>query len=163
VAFTYNEPLVSPEFILDTAPMLHAAGLAVVLVTNAMINEGPFAEILPHTDAMNIDLKGFSEDLYERNGGRLDTVKRTIEAAAKSPGCHIEVTTLIVPGENDSQKEMRAEAEWLASIDKEIPLHITRFFPRHKATQKEPTPIKTIETLANIAKETLQHVYIGNI
>jgi pyruvate formate lyase activating enzyme len=163
VAFTYNEPLVSPEFILDAAPLLHAAGLAVVLVTNAMIHEAPFADILKHTDAMNIDLKGFSEGVYERNGGSLNSVKRNIEAAAKSPGCHIEVTTLIVPGENDAQEGIRAEAEWLASIDAGIPLHITRFFPRYRSKAKEPTPIKTIESLAGIARGYLRYVYAGNI
>jgi pyruvate formate lyase activating enzyme len=163
VAFTYNEPLVSPEFILGTAPLLRAAGLAVVLVTNAMINEAPFADVLMHADAMNIDLKGFSEDLYERNGGRLNTVKRNIETAAKSPGCHVEITTLIVPGENDSQEEMNAEAEWLASLDPEIPLHITRFFPRYKTKSKEPTPVETIETLVSTAKQYLRYVYPGNL
>jgi pyruvate formate lyase activating enzyme len=163
VAFTYNEPLVSPEFILDAAPRLRAAGLATVLVTNAMINEAPFADVLSCADAMNIDLKGFSEDIYVRNGGRLDTVRRNIEMAARSPNCHIEITTLIVPDENDSTEEMRAEAEWLASMDQTIPLHITRFFPRHKTKSKTPTPVKTIETLVDTARQYLKYVYAGNI
>jgi pyruvate formate lyase activating enzyme len=163
VAFTYNEPFVSPEFILDTAPRLRAAGLATVLVTNAMVNEAPFADVLRHADAMNIDLKGFSEGLYTRNGGSLDAVKRNIEAAATSPSCHIEITTLIVPEENDAQEEMQAEAEWIASLNPEIPLHITRFFPRYKTKTKNPTPIKTIEALTSTAKQYLKHVYQGNI
>jgi pyruvate formate lyase activating enzyme len=128
-----------------------------------MIHEAPFADILKHTDAMNIDLKGFSDGVYERNGGSLNTVKRNIETAAASPGRHIEITTLIVPGENDAQEEMRAEAEWLASIDADIPLHITRFFPRYRAKSKEPTPIKTIESLADTARRYLRYVYAGNI
>jgi pyruvate formate lyase activating enzyme len=163
VAFTYNEPLVSPEFILDTAPLLRVAGLAVVLVTNAMICEEPFAEILPHIDAMNIDLKGFSEELYERNGGYLDAVKRNIEAAASRPGCHVEVTTLIVPGENDRTQELRAEAAWLASLSPDIPLHLTRFFPRHDMTDRGPTPADTLERLLTVAKKYLRYVYPGNI
>jgi pyruvate formate lyase activating enzyme len=163
VAFTYNEPLVSPEFILDTAPRLRAAGLATVLVTNAMIHEAPFADVLRHADAMNIDLKGFSEGMYERNGGSLNVVKRNIETAAGSPNCPIEITTLIVPGENDTQEEMQAEAEWIATLNPEIPLHITRFFPRHKTKSKNPTPIKTIEALTDTAKQYLKHVYPGNL
>jgi pyruvate formate lyase activating enzyme len=162
VAFTYNEPLISPEFILDTAPLLRAAGLAAVLVTNAMIHEKPFADILPHIDAMNIDLKSFSEDVYARNGGYLDTVRRNIRAAADA-GRHVEVTTLIIPGENDSEEEMYAEAEWLAGIDPDIPLHITRFFPRYHMTDREPTPVKTIERLAEAASRSLRYVYPGNI
>jgi pyruvate formate lyase activating enzyme len=163
VAFTYNEPLISPEFILDTAPLLRAAGLATVLVTNAMINEDPFAALLPHIDAMNIDLKSFSEGLYEKNGGNLETVKRNISAAAGHPGCHVEITTLVIPGENDSEEEMRAEAAWLAALDPAIPLHLTRFFPRHGMTDRAPTPIKTLERLLAIATKYLQHVYLGNI
>jgi pyruvate formate lyase activating enzyme len=128
-----------------------------------MINEAPFADVLKHADAMNIDLKGFSEGVYERNGGRLNTVRRNIETAAKFPDCHVEITTLIVPGENDSPEEMRTEAEWLASIDPEIPLHVTRFFPRHKTKSKEPTPIKTIEALVKTAKRSLRYVYPGNV
>jgi pyruvate formate lyase activating enzyme len=163
VAFTYNEPLVSPEFILDVAPLLRASGLAVVLVTNAMINDEPFADILPHADAMNIDLKGFTEGVYERCGGRLAAVKRNIRAAAERPSCHIEITTLIVPGENDSEEEMCAEAEWLAAIDPDIPLHITRFFPAYKARDKAPTPTKTILSLVGVAERYLKYVYPGNI
>jgi pyruvate formate lyase activating enzyme len=162
VAFTYNEPLVSPEYILDAAPALHAAGLSVVLVTNAMINEAPFADILAHTDAMNIDLKCFSEDLYVRCGGRLDVVTRNIKAAAEA-GCHVELTTLIVPGENDSEEEMRAEAEWIASIDPDIPLHITRFFPRHRMSGGEPTPVGVVELLVDVAGRYLRFVCSGNL
>jgi pyruvate formate lyase activating enzyme len=162
VAFTYNEPLISPELIMDTAPLLRAAGLSVVLVTNAMVNEAPFMNILPHIDAMNIDLKSFHQGLYERNGGDTRTVMRNIETAAAA-GCHIEITTLIIPGENDTEDGIRAEAEWLAGIDPGIPLHITRFFPRYRMTGKTPTPARTMERLAAVAKRHLRHVYLGNI
>jgi pyruvate formate lyase activating enzyme len=163
IAFTYNEPLTSPEFIMDTAPLLRAAGLATVIVTNATVCEAPFKDILPHADAMNIDLKGFTDGFYNNCGASLETVKRNIAAAAQHPGCHIEVTTLIVPGENDSEETMEAEAAWLAGIDECIPLHITRFFPRWKATDKEPTPREPIEALAKTARRHLKSVYTGNI
>jgi pyruvate formate lyase activating enzyme len=163
IAFTYNEPLTSPEFIIDTAPLLREAGLSTVIVTNAAICEGPFNDILPHADAMNIDLKGFTDGLYDKCGAQLETVKRNLRAAAKHSGCHLEVTTLIVPGENDSEATMEAEAEWLAETDPDIPLHITRFFPRWKTTDKEPTPRETIEALARVARRHLTHVYTGNI
>jgi pyruvate formate lyase activating enzyme len=159
VAFTYNEPLISPEFIMDTAPLLRAAGLATVLVTNAVMNEAPFADILPHIDAMNIDLKSFAEELYARNGGHAETVKRNIRAAAEA-GCHVEITTLIIPGANDSVDEMLAEAEWLAGIDPDIPLHITRFFPRYREMSKTPTPARTIERLAAAARQYLKEILV---
>ena len=101
VAFTYNEPLISYEYIMDCAPLLHAAGLAVVLVTNGMICAKPLARLIPHVDAMNIDLKGWREDFYRRLGGDLMTVRETITHAVRA-GVHVEVTTLIIPGMNDS-------------------------------------------------------------
>jgi pyruvate formate lyase activating enzyme len=163
VAFTYNEPLIAPEFILDTAPLLHKDGLLAVLVTNGIINEAPFADILPHIDAMNIDLKSFSKEFYEKYGARLETVMANIEAAAAAPTCHVEVTTLVIPGGNDSDDEMERESAWLAGIDPGIPLHITRYFPRWKMRDREPTPVETLDRLAAIAGRHLAHVHIGNV
>jgi pyruvate formate lyase activating enzyme len=166
VAFTYNEPLIGIEYILEAAPLLRKHGLKVVLVTNGMILEEPLAMALPLVDAMNIDLKAFSEKFYRRHGGSFETVKRTIETSAQS--CHVEVTTLIVPDENDGEEEMAALAGWLAlvsarSLTRCIPLHVTRFFPRFKMRDKTPTPLKTIFSLVNIAKGRLAYVYAGNV
>ena len=159
VAFTYNEPLLSYEFILDTAPLLHERGLFVALVTNGMIAPAPLETLLPHVDAMNIDLKGWQSEFYRRLGGDLAAVKHTIARAVTS--CHVEVTTLILPGQNDSESDMEEEARWLSSLDPELPLHISRYFPRWK--EKAPaTPVETIRRLAAVAGKHLRHVHEGN-
>ena len=159
VAFTYNEPLLSYEFIMDAAPLLHERGLSVVLVTNGMIAPAPLEALLPHVDAMNIDLKGWQPDFYRRLGGDLAAVKHTIARAVKS--CHVEVTTLVIPCQNDSASDMEEEARWLASLHPDLPLHISRYFPRwHENTPA--TPIETIERLAAIARKHLRFVHKGN-
>lgn len=159
VAFTYNEPLLSYEFIMDAAPLLHEAGLFVVLVTNGTIAPAPLEALLPHVDAMNIDLKGWQPDFYRRLGGDLAAVKHTIARAVKS--CHVEVTTLIIPGQNDSAGDMEEEALWLASLCPDLPLHISRYFPRWKE-YAPATPVETIERLAAIARKHLRFVHKGN-
>ena len=159
VAFTYNEPLLSYEFILDTAPLLHEAGLFVVLVTNGMIAPAPLEALLPHVDAMNIDLKGWQPDFYHHLGGDLATVKHTIRRAVRS--CHVEVTTLIIPGQNDSERDLEEEARQLASLSPDLPLHISRYFPRWQEGTPA-TPVETIERLAAIAGKHLRYVYCGN-
>lgn len=139
---------------------LKQAGMKNVLVTNGTASIQVLNEILPYIDAMNIDLKGFREDYYRKIGGDLETVKAFIvEAAAK---CHVELTTLIVPGENDSEKEMEKEAEWIASVGKDIPLHITRFFPRYHMLEKEATQVGQIHRLVRIAGKYLENVFAGN-
>ena len=159
VAFTYNEPLLSYEFIMDAAPLLHERGLSVVLVTNGTIAPAPLEALLPHVDAMNIDLKGWQPDFYRRLGGDLAAVKHTIARAVKS--CHVEVTTLVIPGQNDSAGDMEEESHWLASLSPDLPLHISRYFPRwHENTPA--TPIETIERLAAIAGKHLRFVHKGN-
>lgn len=160
IAYTYNEPLVGYEYVRDCAEQVHRAGLLNVLVTNGTIEEGPWKALLPLLDAVNIDLKGFTSDWYRRLGGDLATVKRSIDLAAQS--CHVEVTTLIVPGENDSEDEMRALSAWLASVSPEIPLHVSRFFPRHQMQDRPPTPVQTVYRLAEVARERLRYVYTGN-
>ncbi|MCR5438218.1 MAG: AmmeMemoRadiSam system radical SAM enzyme [Selenomonas sp.] len=159
VAFTYNEPLIGYEFVRDTAKLLHEAGLKVVLVTNGMINAGPFLSLLPLVDAFNIDLKGWRQQVYDVCGGSLAVVKQNIAAAAAMT--HVEVTTLVVPGLNDSAAEMEAEAEWLASISPELPLHVSRYFPRWQASEPA-TPVPVIYKLADIARKYLSYVYTGN-
>lgn len=160
VAFTYNEPFISYEFVRDTSNLLKALGLKSVLVTNGTVAPAALKKILHLIDAMNIDLKGFSQEIYSQLGGDFETVRRTIELAAQS--CHVEVTTLIVPTMNDSPEDMDKEATWLANISKDIPLHISRFFPRYKVTNLSPTPVNKIYELVEVAKRHLNFVYAGN-
>ncbi|KHM52713.1 radical SAM protein, partial [Anaerovibrio lipolyticus] len=129
VAFTYNEPLISYEYILDTAKLLSAKGLKTVLVSNGMADVSTVKELFSYVDAMNIDLKGFTDHYYEDVlKGNRQMVMDFIQEAAKH--CHVELTTLIIPGENDSDEEMDKLSSWIASVNPEIPLHISRFFPR---------------------------------
>ena len=109
---------------------------------------------------MNIDLKAFNAYFYHQIGGDLPTVKRTIQAAAEA--CHVEVTTLIIPGENDSEDEMHEMAQWLAAIDTELPLHVARFFPQYKMLDKPLTDVRAVVKLADVARGYLKHVYEGN-
>ena len=157
IAFTYNEPLIGYEYVTDTSRLARASGLETVLVTNGYINEKPLMELLPSISALNIDLKSFSREFYKRISGDLETVKRTIEIASRQ--AHVEVTTLIIPGENDSKDEMLALSAWLASIDPDIPYHITRFYPRYKMTDRRPPTENIIERLVDIASESLRRVF----
>ena len=160
VAFTYNEPLVGYEYVRDAAALVRQAGMKNVLVTNGMVELTVLEELLPYMDAMNIDLKGFRPEIYQRLGGSLETVKEFIARAAM--GCHVELTSLIVPGMNDSPEDMRAQAEWIARISPDIPLHITRYFPRYK--MREPaTDISRMKELKEIAECSLQYVCLGNV
>lgn len=164
VAFTYNEPLISYEFVRDTAKLLREKDLKTVLVTNGCVNDEIADEVLPLTDALNIDLKSFQEDVYRKTlGGDLETVKRFIAKATEQ--CHVELTSLIVPGMNDSEDEIRAMTRWIASLPggNEIPLHITRFFPRYRVTDRKPTDRALLLRLVEVAREELQYVYPGNI
>ena len=164
VAFTYNEPLISYEFVRDTAKLLREKDLKTVLVTNGCVNGEIAEEVLPLTDALNIDLKSFQDEVYHKTlGGDLETVKRFIAKAAEQ--CHVELTSLIVPGMNDSEDEIRAMTQWIASLPggDEIPLHITRFFPRYKVTDRKPTDRALLLRLVDVAREQLQYVYPGNL
>ena len=160
VAFTYNEPFISFEYVMDTAKLLKQEGLHTVLVTNGMVEEEPLRELLPWISAMNIDLKGFRTSFYAWVGGSLETVLRTIRLSAET--AHVEVTTLIVPGENDSLEDMEQEAAWLADLSPELPLHISRFFPRYRLQDRPPTPVEQIHRLCGIAEKYLKYVYKGN-
>ena len=159
VAYTYNEPLIGYEYVMDCSKLAREHRLKNVLVTNGYINEEPLTELLPYIDAMNIDLKSFRDDFYKRLGGSLETVKRTIELSAAD--VHIEVTTLIIPGENDSASEIEALSKWLSTVDKDIPLHLTRFYPRYKYADRSPTPVDTIDSLAETARHYLRYVFNG--
>ena len=159
VAYTYNEPLIGYEFVYDCAELVRGAGLKNALVTNGYINEEPLADVLPLIDAMNIDLKAYTNGFYNDVGGNLETVKRTIELAQKS--CHVEVTTLVIPGENDG--DIEGIARWLASVDSNIPLHLSRFFPRYRYSDREPTSRAMILDLQEKAKKHLANVFAGNM
>lgn len=160
VAYTYNEPLISYEFVRDCAKLIHENGMLNVLVSNGTATIEILNEILPYMDAMNIDLKGFSKEFYDFVGGDFEMTKSFIVAANKK--CHVELTTLIIPGHNDSLTMMEEEAKWIASVNPAMALHITRYFPRYK--MKEPaTSIESLEALANVAKRYLQNVFIGNV
>ena len=160
VAFTYNEALVGYEFVRDTARLVHEAGMYNVLVTNGMAEMPILLELLPYIDAMNIDLKAFRPELYKWLGGDLQTVMRFISRSAED--AHVELTTLIIPGKNDDLRDMEREAVWIAEIDPQIPLHITRYFPRHRMTEP-PTDIRKMRELMSVAKKHLKNVCLGNV
>lgn len=161
VAFTYNEPLVGYEFVYDTARLLKEAGLVTVLVTNGQIEKDSWLHLLPYVDAVNIDLKGFTQAFYDWIGGDLETTKAAIAMAAEE-GVHVEVTTLVIPGKNDSAAEMAAEAEWLAGISAELPLHLSRYFPRYQV-DIPMTPVEILQQLRSVAEARLRFVHLGNI
>ena len=166
IAFTYNEPLIGYEFIRDTAKLSKQAGMQNVLVTNGTATLEVLNQILPYIDAMNIDLKAFTNSFYKNFiDGNFQMVKDFIQTAVQS--CHVELTTLIIPDENDSSQEMRELTTWVAGLEKQynkkIPLHITRFFPTFKLTDREPTSVTTIMNLVEIAKENLEFVFPGNV
>lgn len=163
VAYTYNEPLVGYEFVRDTGRLVHEARLVNVLVSNGMVNEAPLAELVPLIDAANIDLKGFSQAFYDVVGGDFTAVRRTIETLAACPTCHLEVTTLVIPGLNDDEETVEAAARWLASLDPSIPYHLTRFFPCHQMQDRSPTPAATLRRLADVAHYHLDDVLLGNV
>ncbi len=169
LAFTYNEPLIGWEFVRDTGKLAHEAGLMNVLVTNGTAELPVLEALAPYVDAMNIDLKGFTGRYYEKVlGGSLDAVRAFIARAVQL--CHVELTTLIVPGENDSEEEMRALTKWVSGltdadgnvIGPGIPLHISRFFPRFRMQDRPATDTGTISRLAETAREKLEYVYKGN-
>ena len=160
IAYTYNEPLVGYEYVRDTARLAREKGLKNVLVTNGSVTEKVLDEILPYIDAMNIDLKGFSQEYYDYVGGDLKTVKKFIEKAAKS--CHVEVTTLLVPGKNTDPEEIEELAKFLASIDPDIPLHLTRYFPRYREVLP-PTALAVMEKAREAARKHLNRVVLGNV
>ena len=165
LAFTYNEPLIGYEFVRDTARLAKAEGLRNVLVTNGTAELTVLEELRPYIDAMNIDLKGFTDRYYkEVLGGDRQQVLAFIESAVKS--CHVELTTLIVPDENDCEEEMRALSCWVSSLNnpdgEAVPLHISRFFPRFHMQDRDATAVRTVYRLAEIAREKLPYIYTGN-
>ena len=169
IAFTYNEPLIGYEFILDTAKLIKELGMKTVLVTNGTSELNVLEKLAPYIDAMNIDLKGFTDRYYrEVLKGDRKMVMDFIARAAQI--CHVEVTTLIIPGENDSEEEMDTLSSWIAGLTDEhgkrigqtIPLHISRFFPRFHMQDRRATEIRLVYRLAEVARRNLTYVYTGN-
>ena len=162
IAHTYNEPLVGWEYVQDCSVLARKASLANVLVSNGCACANVIDALAPLLDAANIDLKCFSADGYRNLGGSFEDVRHTIEVLGTSETCHLEVTTLVVPGVSDSEAAMREEAAWLASVSENIVLHITRFFPQWHMADAQPTPVPTVMRLADVAREYLPHVHVGN-
>jgi pyruvate formate lyase activating enzyme len=163
IAFTYNEPSIWYEYVYDCAKLLKETdkSKSVVLVTNGYISEEPLKDLLPYVDAMNIDLKAFSNRYYKDIcGGNLTPVLNTIELAAKA--CHVEITMLLVSGENDSLQEVEEIAKFLGKIDRDIPLHLSRYFPRYKM-DNPPTDIDFMYSAEKVAKKYLNRVGLGNV
>jgi pyruvate formate lyase activating enzyme len=161
LAYTYSEPGVWFEFLMATMPLIRERGLKNALVTNAFLNPEPWRELLQWTDAANIDLKGFDEQYYRKLcHGKLQPVLDNIKAAVGK--IHLELTTLIIPGENDQMEKIAAMAEWIAGMDPEIPLHLSRYFPNYKLSIPA-TPQDTMEQAAEIARKYLKFVYLGNV
>jgi pyruvate formate lyase activating enzyme len=161
LAFTYNEPLIQYEFVSETAALAGERGLRNVLVTNGYAEEKAWLALLPLFDAMNIDVKTFAPARYAELGGCLAVVRRNVELAVSVS--HVEETLLVIPGWNDSPAEAEELAGWLAGVDVNIPLHITRFFPRHRLSDAPPTRPDTLRSLAVAARRHLTNVYLGNM
>lgn len=162
LAFTYNEPFINHEFVFDTAYLAREKGLDVVLVTNGFVNLEPLMDILPLVSAMNIDLKAFTEDFYRSVcGGSLDPVKEAIKLAHAV--CHVELTTLVIPGLNAHDTEIAALASWIASVSPDIPLHLTRHHPSYRMMKAEPIEVDQLLALARVASSRLSTVIPGNI
>lgn len=161
IAFTYNEPTIWYEYVYDTSKFAKEKSIDVVLVTNGYINKEPLEYLLPYIDAMNIDLKAFNKNFYrDVCKGKMESVLKTIELSSNR--CHIEITTLLINGYNDSKEEIKQLCKYISSINPNIPLHLTRYYPMYKFSQPA-TPIERILECMDIALEYLNYVYIGNV
>lgn len=162
IAFTYNEPIIWFEFMRDIAMRAKKEGLHTVLVSNGFVNGEPLAEIIEFIDAFNIDLKAFNNNFYKNlTGADIEPVKNSLKQIS-SAGKHLEITTLIIPGQNDDPKHMAMQTEWIADeLGKDIPFHLSKYFPAYKR-ESSPTPEGTLKKLFEIASEKLDYVYTGN-
>ncbi len=161
VAFTYTEPMIWFEYIMDVAPQLREAGLKTVLVSNGYINPEPLTELVKFVDAMNIDLKGIRPEFYLKVcKGKLNPVLDTIRSVYNA-GVHLELTNLVIPDKNDSRDDLTALVDFVTSVSTDIPLHFSAFHPDYKLGSR-PTPIATLRLAREIAQRKLKYVYIGN-
>ncbi len=162
IAFTYNEPSVGFEFVLDTAALARENHLVNVSVTNGMLSRKRFDELARFIDACNIDLKTGSAEKYASIGGDLSLIRENITSAAKK-GCHVELTTLVVPRFNDSRDDFCDTVAFIKELDPDIPLHITRFFPAGNMRDTAPTDLEVLYRFRDIAKKSLNNVFLGNV
>ena len=165
IAYTYTEPLTYLEYIIDCARLAHEAGLWNILVTAGYVCQEPLADLLPHLDAANIDLKSFSDEIYNKvSSGHLQPVLDTI-LAMKQASVWVEITNLVIPTVNDNLDMIRQMCRWLNKKGlAEAPLHFSRFFPRYKMQDTPPTPIATLKAAKRIAEEEgIRFVYLGNV
>ena len=162
VAYTYNEPVIYFEYMIDIAKLAKNVGLRNVMVTNGFINDKPLEELLEYIDAFNVDLKSFRSDFYKKyTHSDLEPVLKTIKSIHKS-GRHLELTNLVIPGLNDQPDSFRQMMKWIKNECGELTvLHISRYFPRYKSNFP-PTPIDKLNELYHIASEYLHYVYTGN-
>ena len=165
IAYTYTEPLTYMEYVIDTARLAHEKGLWNILVTAGYVCQEPLADLLPFLDAANIDLKSFSDEIYQKvSAGHLSPVLDTI-LAMRDANVWIELTNLVIPTVNDNMDMIRQMCKWMVENDlTEVPLHFSRFFPKYKMQDIPPTPISTLRMAEKIAhEEGIQHVYLGNV
>lgn len=163
IAFTYNEPVIWFEYIRDVAIPAQSARLKTAMITNGFVNEGILLEYLQFIDAFNVDLKSFNNNFYNRiSGAELEPVKRSLKTIARS-GKHLEITTLIIPGLNDSTSEMESQVKWISDeLGKDIPLHLSKYFPMFKRTT--PATLRDeLRKFYEIAQKHLNYVYLGNV
>jgi len=166
VAFTYNDPIIFFEYAIDTAKLCRENGIKTVAVTSGFINPEPAREFFEYMDAANIDLKGFSQRFYGKNClAKLQPVLDTINYAVNETACHIELTTMLIEGENDSEEELKLECDWITeNLGDCVPIHFSAFFPRFKFSDRKSTSLKTLLKAYNIAKESgIKYVYTGNL
>ena len=165
IAYTYSEPTIFYEYMLDCAKLAHARGLRNVYHSNGYIMPEPLRELCAYLDAANIDLKGFTEQYYsDMTDGSLAPVLRSLKIL-KEEGVHLEITTLLIPGENDDPETLAEMCRWIRdNLGTSVPLHFSRFHPQHRLRNLPPTPIERLEAARNIALgEGLKYVYIGNV
>lgn len=164
ISYTYTEPTIFLEFALDTMKLAQKAGLKNIWVSNGYMTQETLDLITPYLDAINIDLKGFSEENYLKySGAKLQPVLENIREIFKRK-IHLEVTTLIIPGINDDEKQLKEIVKFLADISKDIPWHISRFFPAYKMTDTPITPMETLQLAETIGKKAgLKYIHIGNV
>jgi pyruvate formate lyase activating enzyme len=166
VAFTYNDPVIFTEYAVDVADACHERGLSAIAVTAGYMCPEPRAELYRHMDAANVDLKAFTEDFYHRTcAARLADVLDTLRYLRHETDVWFEITTLLIPGRNDSDAEITAESEWIAdNLGLDVPLHFTAFHPDFKMRDVPPTPPSTLSRARDIARRTgLRYVYTGNV
>lgn len=165
IAYTYTEPLTYMEYVIDTARLAHEKGLWNILVTAGYVCQEPLADLLPFLDAANIDLKSFSDEIYQKvSAGHLSPVLDTI-LAMRDANVWIELTNLVIPTVNDNMDMIRQMCKWMVENDlANVPLHFSRFFPKYKMRDIPPTPVSTLRMAEKIAREEgIQHVYLGNV